>query len=87
MKLDPIAFAYATAGVYGGSVLLVGLANLCWPNYGRAFLECLTSVYPGYHAQLSLESVLVGTGYAIVDGGLGGWLLGWMYNRLAKSSG
>jgi hypothetical protein len=32
----------------------------------------------------SLDSVLIGTGYALVKGTILGWLLGWLYNRLVK---
>ena len=84
MKLDRKALAYAGAALCGGSVLFIGLVNLSYPDYGREFLEVLASVYPGYKAERSVESVLVGTGYALVKGGALGWLFGWLYNRLAK---
>ncbi len=80
MKLHPRALAYAAAAVWGGSVLLIGLTNLSSPGYGRDFLEMLASVYPGYKADRTLEDVIVGTGYALFDGAVTGWL----YNRLAK---
>ena len=84
MTLNPRALAYAGAALWGGSALLVGLLNLSSPDYGREFLELLASVYPGYRADRSVEDVLVLTGYALVDGGVCGWLLGWLYNRFAK---
>ena len=84
MKLDPRALAYAGAALWGGSALLVGLLNLSSPDYGREFLELLASVYPGYRVDRSVEDVLVLTGYALVDGGVCGWLLGWLYNRFAR---
>ncbi len=84
MKLDAKALAYAGAALWGASFLIVGLVNLSSPDYGREFLELLASVYPGYNADRTIESVMVGTGYALFDGAVGGWLLGWLYNRLAK---
>ena len=84
MKLDPKALAYAGAALCGGSVLFIGLVNVSYADYGREVLELLASVYPGYKAERSVESVLVGTGYALVKGGALGWLFGWLYNRLAK---
>ena len=85
MKLDPKALAYTGAALCGGIVLAVGLINLAAPTYGLEFLEVLSSLYPGYSAERSIESVLIGTGYALVKGAGLGWLVGWLYNRLAKS--
>ena len=85
MTLNPKALAYAGAALWGGSFLLVGLINLSSSSYGLEFLELLSSVYPGYTVDRTIESVFVGTGYALVDGAVGGWLLGWLYNRLIKS--
>ena len=85
MKLDNKALAYAGAALCGGSVLVVGLINLSSPEYGREVLELLASIYPGYHAERSVESVLIGTGYALTKGAVAGWLFGWLYNRLTKS--
>lgn len=85
MTLNNRALAYACAALWGGGTLIVGLINLAHPDYGREFLALLDSVYPGYTVEQSVTSVLIGTGYALVDGAVGGWLLGWLYNRLAKS--
>ena len=82
MKLDLKALALASATVWGMAVLVVGLLNLAQPTYGVAFLQMMSSVYPGYHAMRTFGEVLVGTGYALVDGAIAGWLLGWFYNRL-----
>ena len=84
MKLEPRALAYASAALCGLSVFLIGLANLSSPEYGREFLELLASVYPGYSAERTLESVLIGTGYALVKGAAVGWAFAWLYNRVAK---
>lgn len=83
MRLNAKAMAYAGAALWGLSVLAVGLVNLARPGYGAAFLEGLASVYPGYHATSSFGDVLVGTGYALLDGAVTGWLLAWLYNRIA----
>ncbi len=85
MKLDLKALAYAGAALCGGSTLIVGLINLSVPDYGLEFLELLASLYPGYTAERSVESILIGTGYALIKGAAVGWLTGWLYNRLVKS--
>jgi hypothetical protein len=70
--------------LWGGAVLFCGVANLIWPAYGVAFLQLVSSIYPGYHATRTLISVLVGTLYALLDGAVCGLLFGWLYNRLAR---
>ena len=82
MKLNVRAFALVFALLWGGlAMLLTGLANLVWPSYGRAFLDVMASVYPGYHATRNLAQVMIGTLYGVLDGGIGGALTAALYNR------
>jgi hypothetical protein len=83
VKLDIKALTWAAAIVWGLCFLLVGAANLLWPPYGAAFLELMRSVYPGYKATASFGNVIVGTLYAVVDGGIGGAVFAWLYNACA----
>jgi hypothetical protein len=83
MKLSICALAVAAAIVWGGAVLLVGLANMIWPAYGGAFLEIAASIYPGYHVSQTIGSVIVGTLYAVLDGAVGGLIFAWIYNMIA----
>ena len=53
MKFNIRALALASAILWGGCVLLVGVANLICASYGQHFLEMLSSFYPGYHATRS----------------------------------
>jgi hypothetical protein len=74
-----------TAGIFwGGAILIVGLANIIWPGYGRAFLEVVGSIYPGYYAQPRIGQVVIATLYGIVDGAIGGFLFAWIYNSVAR---
>ena len=84
MRLNVIALGATTALLWGGAILLVGCANLIWPPYGRAFLDLVASVYPGYHVGPGAGSVVTGTLYGLVDGGAGGAVFGWLYNLLAR---
>ena len=86
MKLNIKALSLTVAIVWGGSILLVGLGNLMVNTYGVAFLEVAASIYPGYQAASSLGDVIVGTLYGLVDGLLGGLIIGWVYNRLVPES-
>ncbi|MBN1688247.1 MAG: hypothetical protein JW893_04030 [Candidatus Omnitrophica bacterium] len=84
-KLSVRGAAYACGLIWGGCVLLVGLANMAWAGYGQAFLDLAASIYPGYHASPTLPSVLVGSAYAVLDGGIGGVLFAFLYNLFARS--
>ena len=81
MRLDLRAMALAGSAFWGLTVFVVGLLNLASPSYGLIFLQCLSSVYLGYHATQRLGDVLTGTGYALLDGAVTGWVFGWLYNK------
>lgn len=83
MRLNVRALASATALLWGGAVLLVGVGNLLVPTYGVAFLEWAASFYPGYDGPAGLGAVVVSTLYAAVDGAVVGLLLAWLYNVFA----
>ena len=84
MRLDPRACAYATAAVWGGAVLTVGLVNASQPIYGAAFLAGLQGLCPGYKGGQGFGGILTATGYAITYGAIFGWVMAWLYNRVAK---
>jgi len=74
-----------TGGIFwGASVFLVGLINLVVPTYGLTFLWFVSSIYPGYKADPTVLSVLIGTMYAVLDGVIGGAVLAWLYNRIVS---
>lgn len=52
-----------------------------FPPYGSEFLRLMSSVYPGYGATPTVAGVLAGTIWGILDGGVAGFLFGWLYNR------
>ena len=75
-----IAFAI----LWAGAVFIVGLANLIWPGYGKAFLLMLASIYPGYKASGLFGDMIAGSLYALVDGAIMGLILGGLYNLFAR---
>jgi hypothetical protein len=87
MKLSIRALMITAALLWGGGLLLVGLLNLASESYGLAFLQMMSSVYPGFHVSRTLGDVLVGTVYAAVDGAICGLLFGWLYNAFATGWG
>ena len=83
MRLSVIAFASAVGVLGGAAIFIVALANLVWPNYGRAFLDVAASIYPGYRPGSGLGSVITGTLYALVDSAGAGAVFAWFYNLVA----
>ena len=84
MTFNIKALALASAILWGLAMLVMGLANLIWGNYGQQFLQTMSSVYPGYHATRNVMDVIVGTLYGVVDGLAGGAVFAWLYNQCAK---
>lgn len=86
MKLSIKALAIALGVVWGGCILLVGLAQLAWPGYGSAFLGMAGSIYPGFDPAGGAGAVVVGALYGFVDGAVGGAVLAWLYNKVAAAA-
>ena len=83
MRLNVTAMAMAFGLIWAGCLLVVGAANLIWPGYGQALLQLCASIYPGYRPGTGIGSVVTGTLYALVDGGIGGAFFAWLYNLFA----
>ena len=86
MRLSEKALAMVAAVLWGGCILFVGLVNMAIPTYGTEFLRMMSSIYPGFHATRTLADVAVGTIYGLVDGAIGGYLLGFLYNWFATTA-
>src|SRR6202521_4830021 len=87
MPLNTKALALTAAAVWGGCLLLTGLANLALPPYGLGWLQLAASIYPGYHGPAGLSSVIVVTLSGVVDGAVAGAIFGWLYNQVARRLG
>lgn len=83
MRFRVIPLALTLGMFWGAAILMVAVANLIWPNYGRAFLDLAASLYPGYHPGSGPASVITATLYGLVDGAVGGAVFGWLYNFVA----
>ncbi len=80
MKLSVKSLIITAAILWAFSLFFVGVLNRLFPPYGKAFLEVMSSIYPGYKTVGTLRSVIVGTLYALVDGAIAGALFAWIYN-------
>lgn len=83
MRLHVQGLAVSAAILAGGTVFVVGVARLVWPDYGLGVLQLAASIYPGYEVG-GFGSVIVGSLYAALDGAIGGALLAWLYNRFSR---
>lgn len=84
MKLSVKGLVVASALLWASALLLTGIGNLIWAGYGNAFLEAMSSVYPGYKVDSGVTGVITGTLYALVDGGVAGGLFALIYNLFAE---
>lgn len=83
MRLSIKSMAATGAAVWGGAMLLTGVANLRAPRYGENFLRMMASLYPGYRARRRTSDVVVGALYGALDGAVFATLTGVVYNRFA----
>jgi hypothetical protein len=86
MLLNVRALAVAGAVLAGALSLIVGTWHLVFPPYGGALLELLASIYSvvGYDGPGGFGSVLLLTLYTMIDGAIGGAVLAWLYNSVAR---
>ena len=59
---------------------LSGSSNVLSPPYGLIFLQMVSSVPPGFRVSRTIVDVLIGTGYALVDGAIAAVVFGWLYS-------
>lgn len=83
MKLSLKSLTITMALFWALTFFFVAFINFLSPPYGKAFLDVVSSVYPGYKVVGTFSSVIVGTLYALLDGAVGGALLAWLYNTFA----
>ena len=87
MRVSLKGAALSTAILWGSALLFVGLIHMAAPSYGGDFLRTMSSVYPGADTAPTLGRVLLGTLYGFVDGGVAGFLLGWLYSSFTGGTG
>jgi len=80
-KLDVKAFGLATGIVWGGGVMLLGLAASFSGN-GNEIVQFLGVYYLGYQA--TVIGSLIGCLWGFVDMGICGLLIAWLYNKFAR---
>ena len=77
MKLSVKCFALTTAILWSMVIFMSGMASIIWPSYGIEFPRVVSSIYPGFNIDADIDSVMIGTLYGMVDGGIGGTVSAW----------
>ena len=83
MKLDIKALALACSILWGSVVFLV----TCWViilDGASGDPTWLGQIYRGY--SISAVGSVIGLGWGLVDGLIGGAVLAWLYNKFARST-
>ena len=78
-KLDAKRLGMSLGVLWGAAVLVMGLAA-AYADYGASFVNFMGSLYPGYDATVS--GSVIGGIIGFVDGGICGYLIAWLYNRV-----
>ena len=81
VKLDIRAFGLASGILWGSGLLIMGLVST-FSNYGSQWINMLSSVYIGYKS--TVTGSIIGGLWGFIDAGIGGLLLAWIYNKLAR---
>lgn len=77
MKLDAIRFGLTLGIIWAGCVLFLGIADTLW-GWGGGLVKGIGSLYLGYKP--SIGGSFIGMIWAFFDGGIGGWLVAFIYN-------
>ncbi|MFH1641173.1 MAG: bacteriophage holin [Candidatus Omnitrophota bacterium] len=80
-KLDVKAFGLTLGTVWSAGVLIMGILAMAL-NYGVDFVNALSKLYIGYNA--TFGGIIIGAIWGFFDAGIGGVVIAWLYNKLAK---
>lgn len=83
MKLDVKAAAMTLALTWGLGLFLMTWWLIMWEGSSSEPVF-LSRFYLGY--RINLMGSFIGMGWALLDGLFGGFVLAWLYNRMARSS-
>jgi hypothetical protein len=80
-KLDVKAFGLAMGITWGGAMFLLGIVDI-FTAWGDWFGLIMSTVYIGYSP--TLVGSIIGGIWGFCDAGIGGVVIAWLYNKLAK---
>ncbi len=80
MKFNVAAAAIAGGVGFAIAIGASGILNMIFDGYGKAFLDVMASVYPGYKATGTAGDLVIGCFYAATDGIIAGGGMALLYN-------
>ena len=80
-KLDVRALGLSCGILWALGMLIMGILNMAF-NWGDAFVALMSSLYIGFKPTVS--GIIIGAVWGFVDAGIGGVVIAWLYNKLAK---
>ena len=80
MKFNIAAAAIAGGVGFAFALGISGILNMAFDGYGKAFLEVIASIYPGYKASGTAGDLVIGCFYAATDGIIAGGGISLLYN-------
>jgi hypothetical protein len=81
-KLNEKALAISLGVLWSLAILSLSIIAMMSENYLHNVVEFFSSVYLGY--TLSFSGILIGMLWAFIDAAVGGLVLAWLYNKLAR---
>ena len=81
-KLNEKALAISLGFLWSLTILFLSIIAMMSETYLHNVIGFFSSIYLGY--SLSFTGILIGIVWAFIDAAIGGWLLAWLYNKLAK---
>ncbi len=76
-RLDAISLGLAFGIMWGLGVFILGIMAMA-ADWGTEIVVLMSSVYLGFDP--SIAGSLIGAAWGFVDGGVGGFLIAWLYN-------
>ena len=75
--VDPLALGLAAGLTWATAVGILGVTSRF--GWGEGWRELLADLYVGYE-----ENTVIGVAWGLLDGFVGGYLLGWLYNAFRR---
>lgn len=86
LRLSPWRVGFAMGGIWGLSLLIIGLIAHSTIYYGHPFIQALDSVYIGYAP--TVDGAFVGLAWGFCGFFIFGWCISRLYNMcLPRSKG
>jgi hypothetical protein len=80
-RIDVKALGLTLGIVWGAAMFLLGLINM-GRILGSGIIQAMSTLYVGYSP--TIPGSIIGGIWGFLDAGIGGVVIAWLYNKLAK---